>query len=183
MFLGVGVGVLISPFFQIGFERYFLRCLALGHPWTLHHGARRLPPACASGPLIAIGLFWSAWTSRRDILWISPALSGISYGLGYILNFNSLLNYLVDSYSSYASSSNAASSFTRQLMGAALPFAATPMYKTLGIAWASSLLGFLAIGMGLFPFLFWIYGERILMKSEWAQELAKEKKLEAEDSS
>ncbi|RDI80306.1 hypothetical protein Vi05172_g9764 [Venturia inaequalis] len=174
-FIGVGVGVLISPFFQIGFERYYLRCLSLGHSWTRHHGARRLPPACASGPLITIGLFWSAWTARPDVYWISPALSGISYGLGYILNFNALLNYLVDCYTSYASSSNAASSLTRQVMGAALPFAAAPMYRALGIGWASSLLGFVALGLSGIPFVFWIYGERILGNSKWAQELAREK--------
>lgn len=181
-FIGIGVGVLISPFFQVGFERYYLRCLSLGHPWTRHHGARRLPPACASGPLIAMGLFWSAWTSRKDVHWISPALSGIPYGLGYIVQFNALLNYLIDCYTTYASSSNSCSMLTRQVAGLALPFAAVPMYRTLGIAWASSLLGFLALGMSAIPFVFWFYGHRLLERSKWAQELAREKEAVESDS-
>lgn len=60
-------------------------------------------------------------------------------------------------------------------MGAALPFAAAPMYRALGIGWASSLLGFVALGLSGIPFVFWIYGERILGNSKWAQELAREK--------
>lgn len=66
-------------------------------------------------------------------------------------------------------------------MGAALPFAAVPMYRALGIGWASSLLGLVAFGMSAIPFVFWFYGEGILGRSKWAQELAREK--EAVDSS
>jgi hypothetical protein len=63
-----------------------------------------------------------------------------------------------------------------QIMGAALPFAANPMYRTLGVQWASSLLGFVAVIMSLIPFTFWIYGEIILKRSKWAQELAHKRK-------
>lgn len=98
--------------------------------------------------------------------------------MGYTLNFNALLNYMVDSYTSYASSANAASSLTRQIMGAALPFAAVPMYRALGVGWASSLLGFVAAAMTLIPFAFWFYGEALLKRSRWAQELAQEKSIE-----
>jgi hypothetical protein len=173
-FLGIGIGALLSPLFQLTFERIYLHHHSLNYPWTRHHGARRLPPACLSGPLIAVSLFWSAWTSRPNILCVSPAFSGIPYGLGYVLNLNALLNYLVDCYTSYASSSNAASSLTRQVMGAALPFTTVPMYRALGIGWASSLLGFVAVGMSGIPFVFWFFGESVLARSEWARELARE---------
>jgi len=46
------------------------------------------------------------------------------------------------------------SSLTRQVIGAALPFTAVPMYRSLGIGWASSLLGFVAVGMSWIPFFF-----------------------------
>lgn len=101
-------------------------------------------------------------------------LSGVPYGLGYVLNFNALINYLTDNYTAYASSANAASSLSRQIMGAAVPFAAVPMYRALGVGWASSLLGFVSAGMAVIPFIFWMYGERMLKKSKWAQELAEE---------
>ncbi|THY88853.1 MFS general substrate transporter [Aureobasidium pullulans] len=174
-FIPIAVGTLSAFPVNILIEHVYLNACSQDLPWTKHHGARRLPAACISGPLIVTSLFWSAWTSRPSIHWSSSVLSGVLYGLGYTLNFNALLNYLVDGYASYASSANAASSLTRQIMGAALPFAAVPMYDALGIGWASSLLGFVAAIMSIIPFLFWMYGEKLLETSILAQELAREK--------
>lgn len=161
---------------QICFERYYLRAKKQEKAWAQHHGARRLPVACLSGPLVVIGLFWSAWTSRKSISWGSSALSGIPFGLGYTLIDNSLVNYLVDCYTSYASSANGAAVSARQFMGTALPFAAIPMYRALGVGWATSVLGFVALVMSLVPFVFWIFGERILKASKWAQRLVEEER-------
>ncbi|THX67036.1 MFS general substrate transporter [Aureobasidium pullulans] len=177
-FIPIAVGTLSAFPVNILTEHVYLNACSQDLPWTKHHGARRLPAACISGPLIVTSLFWSAWTSRPSIHWSSSVLSGVLYGLGYTLNFNALLNYLVDGYASYASSANAASSLTRQIMGAALPFAAVPMYDALGVGWASSLLGFVAAIMSIIPFLFWMYGKKLLEKSILAQELAREKERE-----
>ena len=108
-------------------------------PWTRRHGAKRLPLACASCPFIVLSLYSSAWTSRSSIHWIWPTLAGIPYGLGYVLYLNALLNYMVDSYTIYTFSANSGSSITRQMVGAMLPFAAVPMYRTLDLQWTSSL--------------------------------------------
>lgn len=137
-FIPIAVGTLSAFPVNILIEHVYLNACSQDSPWTKHHGARRLPAACISGPLTVTSLFWSAWTSRPPIHWFSSVLSGVLYGLGYTLNFNALLNYLVDGYASYASSANAASSLTRQIMGAALPFAAVPMYDALAVGWASS---------------------------------------------
>lgn len=40
-----------------------------------------------------------------------------------------------------------AASCARSIFGVVLPFAAKPMYGTLGVAWACSLLGFLSLLM------------------------------------
>ncbi|KAI9054621.1 hypothetical protein LZ554_001774 [Drepanopeziza brunnea f. sp. 'monogermtubi'] len=163
---------------QYIFETYYERASLQDRAWTRHHGAKRLPLACIAGPFIVLSLFWSAWTSRATVHWVVPALSGIPYGLGYILTISSLLNYLVDNYASFASSANAASGLTRQFVGAGLPFAAVPMYTRLSIPWASSLLGLVAALMGLIPFVFWAYGDKILARSEWALELAKAEEVD-----
>lgn len=52
------------------------------------------------------------------------------------------------------------------------------MYNKLGIAWASSLLGFLSLAMTVVPFIFIAYGDRIRGGSRFCQEL-KERKKEA----
>lgn len=161
-FIGFGIGILLTVPAQYSFEYIYQQAVALDKAWTKHHGAKRLPPACASGSLIVLSLFLSAWTSRASIHWIFPTLAGIPYGLGYMLNLNALLNYMVDSYTTYASSATSACSIMRQMMGASLPFAAVPMYRALGIEWASSLLGFVAVIMAFIPFAFWMYGEKLL---------------------
>lgn len=51
---------------------------------------------------------------------------------------------------------------------AAFPLFGNQMYVRLGFQWASSLLGFLAIGMMVFPYLFFRYGKLIRGKSKFA---------------
>lgn len=87
-----------------------------------------------------------------------------------------LLNYLTDAYEVFAASAMAASTCSRCLGGALLPFAARPMYGNLGIAWASSLLGVLSLGMCAIPFVFIKYGDKIRGRSKFCQELAERKR-------
>jgi hypothetical protein len=43
------------------------------------------------------------------------------------------------------------------------------MYKSLGYGWGNSLLGFIALGLGIpAPFLFWFYGEKLRARSQYA---------------
>lgn len=102
-------------------------------------------------------------------------LSGIPFGVGFMLIFMALLNYITDAYEIFAASGMAATSCCRSVFGALLPLAATRMYDTLGIAWASSLLGFLSLAMSIIPFAFIKYGDRIRANSKFCQELRKRK--------
>jgi len=85
-------------------------------------------------------------------------LSGIMFGLGLALVFMTCLNYITDAYTVYAASALAASSMSRSVFGAALPLAARKMYASLGVGWATSCMGFVAIGLGCVPFIFMKYG-------------------------
>lgn len=140
---------------------------------------RRLPLACIAGPFIVASLFWAGWTAKASVHWIVPVLSGISFGIGYLLIFMALLNYLVDAYEIFAASAMAAASMVRSLFGAVLPFAARPMYKQLGVPWACSLLGFLSLGMCAIPFAFVIWGDRIRANSKFCNYLLRRKQEEA----
>jgi len=88
----------------------------------------------------------------------------------------SLTNYIVDAYQVFAASALAASSCSRSLFGAILPFAAAPMFDKLGVAWACSLLGFVSLVLGLVPFAFLRYGDKIRANSKFCQQLAEEKR-------
>jgi len=100
--------------------------------------------------------------------------------MGYVLIFMALLNYLTDAYDIFAASAMAASSCCRSVAGAVLPFAATPMYRNLGVAWASSLLGFLSLGMCIVPFMFLWKGDVLREGSMFCTYLRERKEKEQE---
>lgn len=106
--------------------------------------------------------------------------AGLPFGVGFVLVFVALINYLADAYGIFAASAMAATSCSRSIFGAVLPFAGLPMYNKLGIAWASSLLGFLSLAMTVVPFIFIGYGDRIRGGSPFCQELKERIKEAAE---
>lgn len=62
-------------------------------------------------------------------------------------------------YAKYAASAIAASSVLRSIAGAVVPLAGIPLFDKLGLAWGSSALGFIALGLAGLPLLFSKYGE------------------------
>ena len=103
-------------------------------------------------------------------------LGGLPFGIGFVLIFVSLFNYIVDAYKIYSASALGATSIARSTFGVVLPFAARPMYATLGVGWACSLLGFLTLLMCLIPFAFIQYGAKLREKSPICAELAAQEK-------
>lgn len=98
-------------------------------------------------------------------------LSGFWFGLGYFLIFVGMVNYLTDAYKTFSSSANGAASTTRALAAASLPFAASPLFGNLGVQWACSLLGFLALAMSIIPFIFLKFGAKLRRHSPFCQKL------------
>lgn len=109
-------------------------------------------------------------------------LAGVPFGIGFMLIFMALLNYVTDAYEIYAASGMSATSCCRSVFGAILPLAARPMYQRLGIPWASSLLGFLSLGMTIIPFAFIKYGDRIRANSKFCQDLKARKEKAEKDT-
>ncbi|KAL8676798.1 MAG: hypothetical protein Q9224_007250, partial [Gallowayella concinna] len=145
-FLAIGVGAILSTGIFLYWDSVLARAKKANAPWTQIEEYRRLPLACIGGPLYVISLFWLGWTANPNIHWIVPILSGIPFGIGFMLIFMALINYVGDAYEVFAASAMAATSACRSIFGAVLPIAARPMYQSLGIAWASSLLGFASLG-------------------------------------
>ena len=120
-------------------------------------------------------MFWLGWTARPNIHWIVPILSALPFGIGFLLIFMALINYVVDAYEIYAASAMGATSAARSVFGLVLPFAARPMYDKLGVDWACTLLGILSAVMCLIPFVFIKYGAKIRANSKFCQELKQQK--------
>ncbi|CAM1505626.1 Fc.00g112630.m01.CDS01 [Cosmosporella sp. VM-42] len=164
------VGVILALFVFAWFTWYHGRQAKAGAKWTQVEIYRRLPLACIASPCMVISLFWLGWTSYASISPIVPMLGGIFFGLGFQLLFMGMINYLTDVFRQNSASAHAAASTTRSIGAICLPLAADAMYGRLGIHWAPSLLGFLALVMGVIPFVFIKYGDRLARNSKAARE-------------
>lgn len=107
-------------------------------------------------------------------------MQALLFGIGFLLIFMALINYVVDAYEVFAASAMGATSASRSTFGVVLPFAAKPLYARLGVSWACTLLGILTALMCLIPFVFIKYGAKIRENSKFCQEL-KQKKAEDEE--
>ena len=118
---------------------------------------------------MVIALFWLGWTTSENLSPWVPAISGVFFGLGFQLVFMGMTNYITDVFRQISASAQAAASTTRSIGAICLPLAAGSMYSDLGLQWAPSLLGFVALAMGVIPFVFIRYGDTLSRKSKAAQ--------------
>ncbi|CAG9944212.1 unnamed protein product [Clonostachys rosea f. rosea IK726] len=166
-YLPIGGGATLSlPIFWF-WDTYLAKATAAGTSWTRREESRRLPLALIGGPAFVVALFWLGFTSRSGLSFVVPMLAGIPFGLGFMLIFMALLNYLTDAYDIFAASANAAASCCRSLLAVVLPLATSRMFDDLGISGACALLGGLSAGMCVIPFVFIWKGPVIREKSKF----------------
>ncbi|KAH8079912.1 major facilitator superfamily domain-containing protein [Filobasidium floriforme] len=168
-FVGVLVGFAIAVLWTIFIEnpRYTRKNDAEG--WLPPE--QRLVPALIGGLLLPYGLFAFAWTaSPKSIHWIAPIICSMPFGMGMVLVFLSIFNYLIDSYLLYAASVLAANSVLRSLFGVAFPLFVSNMYANLGVNWASTLVAFLSLACAPMPYVFFKFGRTIRRKSPYSRE-------------
>ncbi|EEU34078.1 uncharacterized protein NECHADRAFT_24053, partial [Fusarium vanettenii 77-13-4] len=153
------------------YSAYHSSAMKAGAPWASKIEHRRLPLACAGGPVIVISLFWLGWTAYPNIHPAVPAISGLLFGTGYLIIFMALLNYITDAYRQFSASAQASASTLRSITAVCLPLAAPQMYDKLGVQWACSLLAFITLVLALIPFVFIRYGEVLRKRSPFCQKL------------
>lgn len=129
----------------------------------------RVPIMIPASLLVPGGLFWYGWSAQAKVHWIMPNIGACLFCAGTIVSFQCIQTYLVDSYTRYAASAIAAATVLRSLAGFGFPLFAPAMFKALDFGWGNSLLGFVAIGLGVpAPFMLWTFGERLRSKSKYA---------------
>ncbi|KAJ5247482.1 major facilitator superfamily domain-containing protein, partial [Penicillium chermesinum] len=170
-YIPIGIGAASSCIFSIFYDNFFEKAQNNQKPWASGPETQRLPLSCASAPCLTISLFWLAWSARPTIHWIVPVLSGVIFGLSYQATFISLLTYLTDAYRIYSASALAASVIMRSVAGALFPLAADPLYGKLGVAWGTSILGFVSLACIPIPFALYYYGPAIRKRSPFCQKL------------
>lgn len=98
-------------------------------------------------------------------------MAGLPFGVGFFFIQVSLNNYVADAYKTFNVSAKAAVGCSRSLGGAFLPLAAKPLFRGLGVPWATSLLAFACVGACVIPFAFIRYGDQIKARSRFCREL------------
>ncbi|KAM0339015.1 hypothetical protein ACHAPU_011116 [Fusarium lateritium] len=171
MYFPVAAGICAGLVTSLLWDGYYKRSKKSGRSWAQKHEYSRLPLACMGGPLLVISLFWLGWTARPSISWVSPMLAGVPFGAAQFLLSIALTNYLADSYGVFSASAMAAGACLRNLAGAGLSLAAAPMYSSLGVGWATTVLGIASVLMCVIPFVFIRYGDTIRERSAFYQKL------------
>jgi len=129
----------------------------------------RIPIMIPASLLVPIGLFWYGWSAQAQVHWIMPNIGAAIFCAGVIVGFQCIQTYLVDSYTRYAASAIAAATVLRSLAGFGFPLFAPAMYDELDFGWGNSVLGFIALALGVpAPFMLWKFGEKLRSSSKFA---------------
>ncbi|CAA19181.2 spermidine family transmembrane transporter [Schizosaccharomyces pombe] len=164
-YLAIFVGVCIGCSSVALFQPYYFKKMDenKGRPVP----EARLPSMMIGCIVFPIGIFWLAWTGNYPwIHWIVPTLAGSFIGFGIITIFQQTINYIIDCYSGCSASAIAANTLLRSSFGAAFPLFTTQMFNNLGIGWAGSLVGFVAVGLIPVPFMLFLYGPKLRQMSK-----------------
>lgn len=92
-----------------------------------HTPEHRLPTMILGGLLLPIGLFWFAWTSDKNVIWVPQIISIWFIGAGIMLIFMQGFNYVIDVYLLLSNSAIAANTMCRSIFAASFPLFATAM--------------------------------------------------------
>lgn len=120
---------------------------------------------CALNP---VSLFWFGWTADKGVHWLSPVVAAVPFAVGNIMVYSSGALYIMNSYGSlHGASALSANSLLRYAAGGAFPLFTVQMFSSLGIGWASSLLGFVSVALVPVPWVLYKYGSRIRAHSQY----------------
>lgn len=158
-YLAPGIGFLLgvafcTPVIQYIFERLTAANGGVSRP------EYRLPVLIFGGVFVPTGLFWYGWSAEKNLHWVMPLVGTAIFGFGMISVFGSVQTYLIDMSPRYAASAVSAATVFRSLFAFAFPLFGQKLYDRLGYGWGNSLLGFIAIPMGVIvPLILYKYGE------------------------
>ncbi|KAI4121791.1 MAG: hypothetical protein LQ347_006734 [Umbilicaria vellea] len=171
-FVAIGVGCVLATgttavLDRVLYRKEYLRSLTEGRQ-GLVVPEHRLYAAVVGSLGLPIGLFWFGWTARADVHWVSPVLAAVPFAWGNLCVFLSAALYLVDVYGPLnGASALAANGLVRYVSGAVFPLFTVQMYHRLGIAWATSLLGFISLALLPVPWALFKYGPRVRARSAY----------------
>lgn len=117
-YIGIMIGQILGVPFYVVLEMKYRKKIA--QPGVVSNPEMRLEPAMYGAIMVPLSLFWFAWSSFPSVHWIVGQVGSVFFGLGNVLVFISITNYIIDTYSLYAATAAATNSIVRALFGFAL---------------------------------------------------------------
>ena len=185
VFLSIVIGCILGLVTVILCDVFLYRKQAGKYPPHQIPPEHRLYPSMIGSIGLPIGLFWFGWTAREGISWASPAAAMIVFAWGNLCVFVSTMQYITDTYhGNVVASAASANSLARYGFAGVFPLftiqsksihrlffgsklTCDAVYEKLGIDWASSLLGFVALALLPVPWVLFKYGPTIRAKSSY----------------
>ena len=164
-FLAILIGILLGAATNVIAQKHYNKCFAMNKNRPVPEA--RLPPMMIGSIFFAAGLFITAWTSSKKIHWAGQIVGTVLVGLGFFTIFQSALNYLIDTFQRYAASAIAAGTFLRSSFAVAFPLFINPMYRKIGIPWATTVFACFAVALIPIPFLFYFFGKQIRSRGKY----------------
>ena len=120
--MGIAIGMVGAVIFNIFENKRYIKVNAeYSAKGEVTPPEVRLIPAMLGAILIPVGFWWFAWTNEPPISPFVSIAAGVPFGMGLVLVFISVFNYLIDSYTLYAASVLAANSILRSIFGCIFP--------------------------------------------------------------
>ncbi|KAK3942537.1 polyamine transporter 3 [Diplogelasinospora grovesii] len=137
----------------------------------------RVPAMVPATVLLSAGLFWYGWSAEHQLHWIMPDIGNALLMAGAVTCGISVNAYVVDTYGTFSASALAAVAVLRCLAFFCFPLVRTlhssdltpNRYRRLGYGWKTTVLGLLALCIGLpAAVMLWFFGEKLRKRSPLA---------------
>ena len=103
-----------------------------------------------------------------SIHWMVPTAAGGVLATSLMMTFAAYINYVVDSYTEFATAAMAANTCARSIGSALSPLYTNYMFKSLGVTGGGTLVAALATALAIVPFILYKHGGTIRRKSKYA---------------
>ncbi|KAI0523790.1 major facilitator superfamily domain-containing protein [Xylaria bambusicola] len=112
--------------------------------------------------LLPAGLFWYGWSAQRHYHWVVVDLGVVVFTTGDFIYTQALTAYILDEFTIFGASANAAVRVLSQVLGFVFPIFAPKLYGALDYGWGNSLLAFIFIVLAFpVPACLWLWGEKL----------------------
>lgn len=132
-----------------------------------------IPMAIVGSLFMPSGIFIFGWTAAKDLHWMGPIVGAAMFATGAFMIFQTLFNYMGNSFYRYMASVFAGNDLFRSCMAGAFPLFARALFLNLKtdrfpVAWGCTILACISVLMISIPVLFFLNGPKLRARSKYA---------------